>query len=89
MIYTLLSPIEQSDGQTITEIELHEPTVAEIIKLSENSTKMNPAKAFAFMIANTTKLDIATVNSIRARDFSAIQEYINDFFVTAPKTSET
>jgi hypothetical protein len=76
----LKAPVENTDGVVITNINLQEPTIAEIEVLTNNTKSHNPIKAFQIMLANHSGLDIPTIKKIGARDFGAIQKYYDYFF---------
>lgn len=77
--YMLKSPVEDAQGILITEINLQEPTIAEISSLSDQTKKFGSMKAFITMLANHTKVDVATINKMGARDLNGIQKYYDYF----------
>ncbi|WP_151867643.1 phage tail assembly protein [Acinetobacter soli] len=77
--YQLISPVLDSNGVTVSSINLQEPTIAEVESLSDNTKKFNAMKAFKTMLANHTKLDIPTINKMGARDLNGIQKYYDYF----------
>jgi len=79
-MYLLKAPINNTDGVTVTGINLQEPTLAEIELLATNTQKFNSIKAFQIMLANHSGLDIPTVKKLGARDFNGIQKYYDYFF---------
>lgn len=76
----LKAPVENTDGVMITNINLQEPTIAEIETLTTNTQKHNAIKAFQILLANHSGLDVPTIKKIGARDFGAIQKYYDYFF---------
>lgn len=77
--YQLKAPVTDADGVPITSINLQEPTIAEIEVMDNNSKKLGSMKAFKTMLANHTKLDVATINKMGARDLTGIQKYYDYF----------
>lgn len=77
---TLIAPLMDTDGVSIQEIDLQEPTLAEIETLAINTQKYNSIKAFQILLANHTNLDVPTIKTIGARDFGAVQKYYDYFF---------
>ena len=72
---TLLAPV---DG--LTEIALREPTVDEIAKLNDESTKFGAVRAMKNLIAAMAHIEPATVGRLGARDFNACNKYLSGFF---------
>ncbi len=79
-MYQLKATITDTNGVTVTGINLQEPTLAEIELLAINTQKFNSIKAFQILLANHTGLDIPTVKKLGARDFNGIQKYYDYFF---------
>ncbi|NNP68963.1 phage tail assembly protein [Acinetobacter sp. Ac_5812] len=77
--YTLVAPVVDAGGISVTSINLQEPTIAEIESLSDNTKKFGSMKAFKTMLANHTKVDVATINKMGARDLNGIQKYYDYF----------
>jgi hypothetical protein len=82
--FTLITPI---DG--VTELTIEEPSVAEISKLSEDTAKYGATRALVGLIAAQTKQPATIINRLKARDFKAIDRYLNSFFDEPPETSQT
>lgn len=82
--FKLITPIDD-----VTELTIEEPTVAEIAKLAEDTAKHGATRALVGMIAAQTKLPATTISRLKARDFTAIDRYLNDFFDEPPETSGT
>lgn len=82
--FTLATPVGE-----VTSITLDEPTVAEIIKLGEESAKHGSVRALVNLIASQAKIPAAEVQMIRARDFKAMERYLSSFFDEPPETSTT
>lgn len=71
----LLSPV---DG--IEEITLREPTVDEIARVNDDTSKFGAVRAMKNLLANMSKMDVATVGRMGARDFNACNKYLTTFF---------
>ncbi|MFP4891223.1 phage tail assembly protein [Paraburkholderia sp. EG304] len=71
----LLSPI---DG--ITEIELREPTVDEIAKVTDDQNKFGPVRAMKNLISVMAGVEVSVVGKMGARDFNACNKYLAAFF---------
>lgn len=77
--YTLIVPVLDKDGAEISTINLQEPTIAEIESLTNDTKKFGSMKAFKTMLANHTKVEVATINKMGARDLNGIQKYYDYF----------
>ncbi|MEG1856175.1 MAG: hypothetical protein RR231_11815 [Acinetobacter sp.] len=78
-MYTLKASVEDAQGILISAINLQEPTITEIESLTDNTKKFGSMKAFKNMLANHTKLDVATIGKMGARDLNGIQKYYDYF----------
>ncbi len=87
--FQLLTPIQDQQGSTITEVTVDEPCIKEIIKMTDDAKKHGPVMAMVLIISGQTGLDAFTVQKIKARDFSAISEYFNGFFTNSDKTTSS
>lgn len=83
--YQLIVPIV--DGSTeIATLDLEEPTLDDMERLSDNTKKHGAIRAFTIMLADHTKLPVSTVKKLKSRDFNAIQEYY-DYFLSEAKST--
>lgn len=82
--FQLLTPVDD-----VTELTIEEPTVAEISKLAEDTAKHGATRALVALIAAQTKQPATVISRLKARDFTAIDRYLNGFFDVPPETSGT
>jgi hypothetical protein len=83
-VFTLITPVDN-----VTELELDEPTISEIKKLSADTTKHGAVEATVLLICAQSKQPATIVNRLRARDFKIIEKWYGGFFDDPQETSTT
>ena len=88
MTITLRKPVTVG-GETVFELALREPTVAELEQFTLQAAKAGEIKAISSLIASVSGVSIAAIQKIGVRDFKIAEKYLSDFFGDSPKTGET
>lgn len=83
--YKLITPIVDAATE-IQSIDLEEPTLDDMERLSDNTKKHGAIRGFTMLLADHTKLPVSTVKKLKSRDFNAIQEYY-DYFLSEAKST--
>ena len=83
-IFQLITPIDD-----VIELTIEEPTVSEISKLGEDTAKFGATRALVALISAQTKQPATVISRLKARDFNAINRYLNSFFDEPPGILET
>jgi hypothetical protein len=73
--YTLVTPI---DG--VTQIALREPTLDELAKLSDDAQRFGNVRAMKSLLSTMTKIEVASIGKMGARDFTHCNKFITAFF---------
>lgn len=75
-------------GETVTELNLREPTARELADFTKALEREGPVGATILLIASVSGQPKAVIDKIGARDFKKAEAFVSRFFEDSPETGE-